>query len=212
MRRWFPLLFAILLVLVPAATANAATATTPTGDFVVGGGATVDFTIPPGIPFPIRYQNIVMDAHSDPSGANAGGTVSLEVAELVGSVHSVLAYVSGPVTCLTVSGNDALIGFDAVSNGIPLGPSAIHVIDNGASGSPPDEFFADPVSTTCGETPAGLHGGALVSGDLVVHDAVVPTSISQCFRGGWQQFVDNTGKPFGNQGACVAFVATHTRP
>jgi len=210
MRRLFTLLFVVAVIFISAWPANGGATTTPTGDFVSGGGATVDFI---GAGFPaIRYQNIVIDAQSDPSGANAGGTVSFEVAELAGSVHIVLTEVTGPVTCLAVNGNDAVIGFDATAQGIPIGPSAIHVIDNGPSGSPPDEFFANDVPTTCGESPAGLLGGPLVAGDLVVHDAVVPTSISQCLLGGWQHVVNDAGQPFRNQGLCAAFVRTHFMP
>jgi len=206
-RRWFAFLFVAALVAIPAWPAHAAITTAPTGDFVTGGGTTAAFTIS-SIPLPVRYQNIVIDAHSDPSGAHAGGTVSLGVAALSGSVPSLLFTVGGPVTCLAVSGNDALIGF----NDATFGPSVIHVIDNASSGSPPDEFFFGVRPTNCGETPGGLFGGALASGDLVVHDAVVPTAIPQCYRGGWQHFVDDAGQPFRNQGLCVAFVARHPMP
>lgn len=205
----FTLLFVAAVISISAWPAHAATTTTPTGDFVTGGGATVDF-IGGGVGLPIRYQNIVIDAHSDPSGANAGGTVFFEVAELVGpSVYLVLTEVSGPVTCLTVNGNDAVIVFDATARGFHFGLVPIHVIDNGPSGSPPDEFFANSFPITCGENPTGLLGGPLVAGDLVVHDAVVPTSISQCLHGGWQHVVDDAGQPFRNQGLCVTFVRTH---
>ena len=105
-RRLFTLLFVAAVISISAWPAHAATTTTPTGDFVTGGGATVDF-IGGCCAFPIRYQNIVIDAHSDPSGANVGGTVSFEVAEHVGSVYIVLTEVSGPITCLAVKGNDA---------------------------------------------------------------------------------------------------------
>ena len=207
MRRWLPLLFAVVLVVVPAWPARATTAAAPLGDFVVGGGTTVTF-IEAGIPF--RYQNVVLDVHSDPSGANAAGTVSFEFAAVVDSIPSVVFTIGGPVTCLGIRGNDAVIGFDDVTSG--FGPAVIHVIDNGSSGSPPDEFFSDPVPTTCGDIPTGIHGGQLVSGDIVVHDAVVPTSKQQCIRGGWQHLVDDGGKAFRSQGQCVAFVATHRIP
>ena len=36
----------------------------------------------------------------------------------------------------------------------------------------------------------------------------VPTSKDQCKNGGWQNYVDNNGTPFKNQGDCVSFVAT----
>jgi hypothetical protein len=199
---------ALALVAVLARSARAATAAAPTGDFAVGGGTTVTFpyAIVEGL---FRYQNIVVDAHSDPSGANAGGTVSFEFALVGSSTSSVLFTIGGPVTCLAVSGNDAIIVFNDVTSG--FGPVVVHVIDNGSSGSRPDEFFSDPISpsTNCAEIPPGLHGGPLVSGDLVVHDAVVPTSTQQCHRRGWQHLVDDNGKPFRNQGLCVAFVATH---
>ena len=210
-RRWFAFVFAAALIALPALPAHAATATTPSGDFVVGSGTTADFIIP-SIPLTVRYQNIVINARSDPSGANASGIVSFEVAAIVGSVHSVLITVGGPVTCLAVNRNDALIGFNNVTSVLAPGPALIHVIDNSSSGSPPDQFFSDPSPTACGETPAGLDGGPVVSGDLVVHDAVVPTARMQCYRGGWQQFVDDAGHPFRNQGRCVAFVATHSTP
>jgi hypothetical protein len=207
-RRWLPLLLTLALVAVPARSARAATAAAPTGDFVLGGGTTVTFpyVIVEGL---FRYQNIVVDAHSDPSGANARGTVSFEFALVESSMSSVLFTIGGPVTCLAVSGNDAMIGFNDVTSS--FGPVAVHVIDNGSSGSRPDEFFSDPISssTNCAEVPPGLHGGPLVLGDLVVHDAVVPASKQQCHRGGWQHLVDDDGRPFRNQGQCLAFVATH---
>jgi hypothetical protein len=210
MGRSFAYVCAVTFLVIPAWSAHAATASTPTGDFVVGGGTTATFflTTEEAV-LPVRYQNIVVDAHSGPSGANANGTVSFQFA-IVGSSIQVLFTIGGPVTCLRVTGNDALIGFTDVMSGAGFGPSVIHVIDNGSSGSPPDEFFSDPIPTTCGAVPNGLHGGPLASGDIVVHDAVVPISKQQCYRGGWRHVVDDTGTSFRNQGACIAFVATPT--
>jgi hypothetical protein len=34
----------------------------------------------------------------------------------------------------------------------------------------------------------------------------VPTSKAQCKKGGWKNLVDSRGRPFKNQGQCVAFV------
>jgi hypothetical protein len=204
MRRWFPLLCVIALALVPAGSARAAgAATAPSGDFVVGGGTTATFIIAvtPTLAAPFRFENIVLDAHSDPNGANAGGTVSFMFVNAA-SPPAVSFAVGGPVTCLAVSGHTAVIGF----NDTTFGNVVVSVVDNGSAGSPPDEFFSDPLPTTCGELGPINDGGPLVSGDITVHDAIVATSRQQCLGGGWHNLVDNTGKPFGNQGSCVAFV------
>ena len=51
--------------------------------------------------------------------------------------------------------------------------------------------------------------GRVVSGDLVVHDALaVPTARDQCKNDGWRQF----GSMFTNQGQCVAYVSAEQRP
>ena len=90
---------------------------------MTGGGSTTD-----GF-----FTAISVDAHSDPSGANQGGTVSFTVVSAFN--------VSGPVTCLAVDGNHAVIGFNDVTSG--LGPVTVEVVDNGSSGTPPDTFFAE---------------------------------------------------------------------
>jgi hypothetical protein len=113
--RWLRLLFVAVLVIVAAWPVSVTAAAASTGDFVSGGGTTASFggTIPLTIPF--RLQNIVIDAHSDPTGADAGGTVSFEVA-VASPPFSVIATPGGPVTCLAVRGNDALIGFNDVTS------------------------------------------------------------------------------------------------
>ena len=115
---------------------------------VTGGGSTAD-----GF-----FTAISVDADSDPSGANVGGTVSFTV---LGAIN-----VGGPVTCLAVDGNRAIIGFNDVTSGI--GPIAVEVVDNGSTGTPPDTFFADPMPTDCLSDPSLVSGGPLGSGDLVV--------------------------------------------
>jgi len=46
------------------------------------------------------------------------------------------------------------------------------------------------------------------SGDglVTITYAQTPQSTSDCKNGGWQNFVDNQGHPFNNQGDCVSFV------
>jgi len=170
------------LVLLEAALAAAPRS--PAEDFVVGGGQTSGFV----------YRNIVVDAHSDPSGGNPSGNVSFLV-ETVGLTFR------GPVTCLGITGNHALIGFDDPL----LGAITVEVVDNGSTGSPPDTFFAIGVPTDCLSAPDNLVGGPL-SGDLVVHDAPPLTSVDQCKHGGWRNYTDDQGRPFKNRGQCVRFV------
>ena len=46
----------------------------------------------------------------------------------------------------------------------------MRVVDNGSSGSPPDEFFSDPIATNCASVASDLiDGGQLVSGDIAVN-------------------------------------------
>ena len=52
----------------------------------------------------------------------------------------------GPVTCVAVKGNRAVIGFDAF-----LGPMKAVVVDNGSTGSPADQFGATPTATDCSD-------------------------------------------------------------
>jgi len=175
---------ALCVVLLPVTLAAAPPV--PAEDFVVGGGQTSGFV----------YRDIFVDAHSDPSGGTPSGNVSFLV-ETVGLV------VGGPVTCLGVTGNRALIGFDDAL----FGRVTVEVVDNGSTGSPPDTFFALPVPTDCLSAPGDLLvGGPLSSGDLVVHDAPPLTSTDQCKHGGWRKYTDDLGQPFTNEGQCVRFV------
>ena len=180
-------IFAAILTLTFVAIGMSPASAQGTGEnTVTGGGSTAD-----GF-----FTAISVDAHSDPSGANAGGTVSFTV---LGAFN-----VSGPVTCLAVDGNRAVIGFNDVTSG--FGPVTVEVVDNGSSGTPPDTFFADPIPTDCLSDPTLGSGGPLGSGDLVVHEVPPLTSKDQCKHGGWRNFTDDQGQPFKNQGACIKFV------
>jgi hypothetical protein len=175
MRRTATLAFVVLAtVLTPSATAQS-----PTQDTVVGSGATFLFSI------------IEVDARSDPSGANPTGQVFLQFTAGFG----------GPVTCLAVSGNRALVGFrDPIAGDI-----LALAIDNrpaGATGLPPDEFVAAPQTGGC--TPSISGAAPLLEGDIAITDAQSsPTSTEQCKNGGWRSF-----GIFKNQGDCVSFLAT----
>jgi hypothetical protein len=111
--------------------------------------------------------------------------------------------IGGPVTCLGVSGNRAVIGFVDTTFGFPA--VTVEVVDNGPTGSPPDTFGAAPFPTDCLGDP-DLDPFPLVSGDLVVHDATTPSIKDDCKDGRWRNFTDDEGEPFGNQGLCGRFV------
>ena len=139
------------------------------------------------------FRDISVVAESDPLGGSPSGTVSFRV--VVGELERT---VSGPVTCLAVHGNRALVGFlDTTTGG--LGPITVVVLDNGAT---QDGFAAEPVPTDCMTDP-GFDLLTLEFGDVLVHDS---PSKAQCANGGWRTYMDEAGRPFRNQGKCIAFV------
>ena len=155
----------------------------PRTDSVIGYGSLGGF-----------ITEVSIDVRSEPAGANLRGFVSFNV---LGAIR-----VSGPVTCLAIDGNHALIGVDDnLFHGL-----TVEVFDNGATGAP-DTFFVDPVPIGCSGVPAPTTGGAFSSGNLVVDDVVVPSSKDQCQRGGWRNLSDDRGLPFRNQRACIQFVS-----
>jgi hypothetical protein len=162
-------------------------------DLVLGTGST-------GLPFPVFF-NIVIDARSDPSGGNPSGSVSFDVAD---NPFQSPVSVGGPVTCLGVSGNRAVIGFNDVTFG--LGPITVEVIDS------PDTFGALASPTDCLGDP-DINPDPLVSGNIFVHDAQpTPSTKDDCKNGGWRNFADDQGEPFGNQGLCERFVLRPIHP
>jgi hypothetical protein len=183
MRGLLPVLVAGVVCCIPAG----ATAQTPSQDFVIG---TARFGDPQ---FGVTGS---IEAHSGPNGENATGTATFGARQ---------TFFGGPVTCLTVTGNRAVIGGDSAFVA-PAGYFFV-VVDNSATGEP-DLFgmlFPPPAEapTTC---PSDLDVPlqATASGDLIVHDAQpFPTSKDQCKNGGWGNFPG-----FKNQGDCVSSVAT----
>jgi hypothetical protein len=183
MRGLLPVLVAGMFCCIPAVAA----AQTPNQDFVVG---TAGFGDPQ---FGVTAS---IDAHSGPIGENATGTATFGARQ---------TFFGGPVTCLNVTGNRAVIGGDSAFVG-PAGYLFV-VVDDSATGVP-DLFgllFPPPAEapTTCpSDLDVPLQPAS--SGDLIVHDAQpFPTSKDQCKNGGWQNFPG-----FKNQGECVHFVAT----
>jgi hypothetical protein len=161
------------------------------GDSVTGTGSTETL-----------YHDVVVDATSDASGNDPTGTVVFDVFGIP---------VEGPITCLEVHENEAVLGFDDGTG--PFGSLSVHVVDNGATG---DVFGALPDTPTDCTHPPGELGSTdqvLVSGNLTVQDEPALTFKSQCRNGGWKQFMTPEGaRAFMNEGQCIAFVARTRGP
>jgi hypothetical protein len=162
------------LVVLAAVLAPSAAAQVPTQDSVIGSGSS---------PLPGCNGAVEIGAQSGPSGENPTGQVSC------GTLFS------GPVTCLRVSGNVALL---TVQSPV-FGAVGVRVTD---LGSTDDRLEALP-GTGC-PTPLGAYSNLSFTGSIVVHDAPpFPSPKQQCKNGGWRTF-----GVFRNQGDCVSFVAT----
>jgi hypothetical protein len=206
MRRRLLLAVVGLVVAVSCTLPPAAAGQVPTEDSVVGDGEGNFFLFD-------------VDARSGPSGENPSGTATWHLGRASGPTWTV------DVTCLSVTGNTAVIGFSGtVSRPLITEPTAglIRVVDAGGPNSGLDSFeFAEqrgdpssgplPGPTECSSFPSifpFVNGPiSITSGDIVVTDAQpFPTSKEQCKAGGWRNFPD-----FKNEGDCVSFVATGGR-
>jgi hypothetical protein len=191
------------LALAALALAPSASASVPTDTVSVTGSG--EFASPGIAPI----SAIDINAQSGTSGQNPSGSVQFTVA---GSI-----LVSGPVTCLSVTGPDrgggtstapttAILGFDDQTFLHEI--QTYEIVDNGGNGADTMTLVAlGRAPTDCfPATPTGAQL-TLTNGRAVVFDApVLPTSIEQCMNGGWQTF-----GLFKNQGGCVSFVASNGR-
>lgn len=168
-------LFILAVAGVGAAMAlpGVSSAQVPAGDSVTGSGTSSI----PGCDGPVQ-----VDAHSGPNGENPTGQVDC------GTLFS------GPVTCLSVNGNVALL---TVQSSV-FGAVGVRITDL-PTGDTLEGFPGDGCPT-----PLSFYIELQFSGDLVVVDGrTLPTSKDQCKKGGWQSY-----GVFKNQGDCVSFVAT----
>jgi hypothetical protein len=168
---------ALALLAVPAtASASHVPGGAPAGeDFAVGSASTKQSSLDCCL--------VNLDAHSGPTGESPTGTASMTERSF---------FVGGPVTCLRVTGNRAIIGG---TFGGPGGGYLFEVEDNSASGQP-DRFSSPPAfapvpGATC-PTDLDTPLRDVTSGDLIVHDATppppVPSHLRQCLGGGWKAF------------------------
>jgi hypothetical protein len=188
---------ALLLALgtVYATLASSAYGQVPSTDSVEGQGQTR--------PSGALNVSLVFDvsATSGPSGETPSGYVSLDV--VISGTPTF--HLEGRVSCLSVSGRDAVVGFEvdrALSN-FPTVGGIIEMRDNGPPGAdPPDVLNAIPADDPSACSPLPVPPALeVVEGDVSVFDALpLPTSKSECKNGGYAGF------GFSNQGQCIAFV------
>jgi hypothetical protein len=182
---------------VPSASSAQMPAPQPTQDTVVGGATILS-----------PFRGLSVNAHSDPDGSNPSGEASAGAR----STYSV----TGHVTCMTVVGNRATVGF-AVDSGFSVFGNLGHLIfveDNGSPGAGRDlanDVEAAVPPTSC-PAPTDedlvpfpfipIRPQPIEGGDITVVDAPLrPTSKDQCKNSGWRDFPE-----FKNQGQCIAFV------
>ena len=207
MKTWFAAAAVGLFLLLLPGVSNAQA---PALDSVTGqGGVIGNFTW-------------LFDAHSGPSGQDPGGQVVWHFGGGLGPTSNTV------VTCLSVTGNTAVIGSSGSVTGIFRYWIAglFKVVDAGGPAIGGDTFEWAELDGPPGETPVGdplpgptdcssypgsfplLKGPFSVGAsgdDIVVTDAkpLTPTTKEQCKKGGWRSF-----GIFKNQGDCVGFV-TH---
>jgi hypothetical protein len=197
---------AILLVLTMPSSAFGQA---PADDSVTGEAGVCAQVLPNGF---CESHSIRVDARSGPDGENPTGTLHYEFSF---GTPSSTGFIESQVTCLSVAGNLATIGFtgrefDTFLEFFVAG--LVTVEDGGGPGPGLDRFHVrflardfDPVppATDCAGPPDDLPW-VNDEGDLSVVDAPsLPSSKEQCRHGGWRNF-----GVFKNQGDCVSFVAT----
>jgi hypothetical protein len=173
-------LLVVVIVVLMAVLVRTAGAQVPTQDSVTGSGSSSG-----GVGFTFEF-----DVHSGPSGENPTGQVTFRFAG-DGSV-----FFTGPVTCLAVDGNFAILNVDTPQ---------FHAVGLEVTDSPSGDFIRAIPTGVSRCSPIGLAVDfPVTSGDVVVVDAPrLPTSKGQCKNGAWRTY-----GVFKNQGDCVSFVAT----
>jgi hypothetical protein len=173
----------LVLLASPGSATSAQTPTTQSLDTVVATGSTPSFAA------------IDIRAESGPGGENASGhmTFLLVATELA----------SGPVTCLSVTGNDAVLNAQTA-----FGVVTVELVDNGGNGKDTMSAIGGRrAASDCSPFHTASLTETLTSGRAVIFDApLLPTSKAQCTSGGWRNY-----PRFNNQGQCVAFVVKQAR-
>lgn len=139
--------------------------------------------------------SFAFDAHSGPAGENPRGTATISLT----STPSV--FNSGPVTCLAVEANRAVIGIENGPGSFTAGQGTlIEVSDD------PDALFFSLVFAPPSSCPAdpfeGYTPDPVTTGNITIRDSTpLPTSKDQCKKDGWKTY-----GVFKNQGDCVSSI------
>jgi hypothetical protein len=138
--------------------------------------------------------DIQVEASSGPAGEDPGGQVTFGFNPLFE-----VEPVTGPVTCLDVTGNTAVM---TVAGRFA---AFVKVVDNGGSGLDRFQYFPVPPGHSqdldCRANPPTDFGGGPLIGRAEVFDSPPPpTSKRQCMNGGFARFGFRSG------GQCIAFV------
>jgi hypothetical protein len=179
------------------------------------------FVFPPDDVVCSRRPRLEIDAESGPAGDNPSGTFVLSSEGLSPGGSP---FVTGEITCLSVSGNVGIVGVTGSRNQAgfetPIA-GLLRVVDAGGPDSGADtvevayrqgDLFGPPLPgpTSCSTFPGPFPGDPFFfsdftneTGDLVVTDAPpLPTSKEQCKKDGWRNF-----PTLKNQGDCISFVS-----
>jgi hypothetical protein len=157
----------------------------------------VSLTVTPA--FTSHFNIEALNATSGPGGENPSGQIDFFV--LTGTF---VFHIAGPVTCLAVTGNSAVINVQDTGPGAPRGPGLFGIVNVFVVDDQPDIFDAAPIGrapTDCSPVSPTSFAGPLISGDIKVVDAQVPTTKDQCKNGHWHNYPQ-----FKNEGQCIAFV------
>jgi hypothetical protein len=147
------------------------------------------------------FVDLQVSAQSGPSGENPTGTASTTVEVDLGPPGPGFVTLSGPVTCLAVSGTTAVLNFTDQTLG--LGSLTLQLTDNGGGGQDLVAAGAQRrAPTDC--SPLTTPPQQLTAGRVVVVDAQPPpTSKQQCKHKGYLQFGFKTRRD------CFRFVRHH---
>jgi hypothetical protein len=145
--------------------------------------------------------NIDVEASSGPSGQDPGGHVIFGFNPLFD-----VGPVTGPVTCLDVTGNTAVMTVAGPFSSLPgFLAFTVKLVDNGGSGLDRFQYFPIPPENSqyldCRANPIPTDfGGPLIGRAEVFDSPPPPTSKRQCRHGGFAQF------GFRSKRQCIKFV------
>jgi hypothetical protein len=147
-----------------------------------------------------RPLGAVFDAHSGPSGENPSGSAFW--------FDRSLGF-GGPVTCLTVTGNRATIGFENQGSFVPEFKGGFVFVEDGGSLGPGQDS-ARGTATRDAPTVCPPNTGIfnefdeVTTGDLMVTDAP-PATYAECRQAGWVKY------GYASHAECIASVHDFAR-